>query len=161
MGLGYEKLDVYGLAIGYVAWVYEKATGLTGIHRPACDQWLRASQSVPLNISEGNDKTAEADRQRYFDIDRGSALECAATQDVLMVGKALDGHESREQKIEFDRIAAMLSRLGGGGTALRKIALLASPTKTISNSIPIKTCPNKNRCTISWSDLNQSATQIR
>ena len=25
MGLGHEKLDVYRLSIGYVAWVYEKA----------------------------------------------------------------------------------------------------------------------------------------
>ena len=30
MGLEPEKLDVYRLAIGYVAWVYEKADGLTG-----------------------------------------------------------------------------------------------------------------------------------
>jgi hypothetical protein len=28
MGLGHEKLDVYRLAIGYVAWVYEKTDGL-------------------------------------------------------------------------------------------------------------------------------------
>ena len=33
MALGHEKLDVYRLAIGYVAWVYEKADGLTGHHR--------------------------------------------------------------------------------------------------------------------------------
>jgi hypothetical protein len=46
MGLGHEKLDVYRLSIGYVAWVYEKADGLTGNHRSARDQWLRASQSI-------------------------------------------------------------------------------------------------------------------
>ena len=39
MTLGHEKMDVYGLSIGYVAWVYEK--------------------------------TAEADRRRYFEIARG------------------------------------------------------------------------------------------
>ena len=61
-----------------VAWVYEKVRCLKGIHRPARDQWLRASQSIPLNIAEGNGKTAEADRRRYFEIARGSALECAA-----------------------------------------------------------------------------------
>jgi hypothetical protein len=32
MGLGHEKLDVYRLAINYVALVYEKAEVLTGIH---------------------------------------------------------------------------------------------------------------------------------
>ena len=110
MTLGHEKLDVYRLSIGYVAWVYKKAGGLRGNHRFVRDQWLRASQSIPLNIAEGNGKSAEADRRRYFEIARGSALECAAIQDVLVVGEALDKQESRERKIELDRIAAMLSR---------------------------------------------------
>ncbi len=115
MGLGHEKLDVYRLSIGYVAWVYEKADGLNGVHRAARDQWLRASQSIPLNIAEGNGKTADADRRRYFEIARGSTLECAAIQDVLVVGKALDDAESQRRKNELDRMAAMLSRLGGRG----------------------------------------------
>jgi four helix bundle protein len=115
MGLGHEKLDVYRLSIGYVAWVYEKADGLNGVHRAARNQWLRASQSIPLNIAEGNGKTAEADRRRYFEIARGSALACAAIQDVLVVGKALEEVESQSRKKELDRMAAMLSRLGGKG----------------------------------------------
>lgn len=34
MTLGHETLDVYRLSIGYVAWVYEKANGLSGVPRP-------------------------------------------------------------------------------------------------------------------------------
>ncbi|HKJ76483.1 MAG TPA: four helix bundle protein [Gammaproteobacteria bacterium] len=113
MTLGHEKLDAYRLSIGYVAWVYEKAEGLNENHRAARDQWLRASQSIPLNIAEGNGKTAEPDRRRYFEIARGSVLECAAIQDVLVVGKALDEAESQGRKRELDRMTAMLSRLGG------------------------------------------------
>ena len=113
MALGHEKLDVYRLAISYVAWVYEIAARLEGVHRAARDQWLRASQSIPLNIAEGNGKTADADRRRYFEIARGSALECAAIQDVLVVGKALNEADSQSRKTELDRMAAMLSRLGG------------------------------------------------
>ena len=120
MTLGHEKLDVYRLSIGYVAWVYEKARNLNGIHRPARDQWLRASQSIPLNIAEGNDKTAEADRRRYFEIARGSTLECAAIQDVLVVGNALAQTESQERKVELGRMAAMLSRLGGRGYCVKE-----------------------------------------
>lgn len=120
MALGHEKLDVYRLSIGYVAWVYEKADSLNGVHRHARDQWLRASQSTPLNIAEGNGKAAEADRRRYFEIARGSALECAAIQDVLVVGKTLDKMESRNRKDELDRMAAMLSRLGGRGYQVRE-----------------------------------------
>ena len=59
MGLGHEKLDLYRLSISYVAWVFEKAKALAGIHRPARDQWLRASQSIPLNIAEGNGNNAQ------------------------------------------------------------------------------------------------------
>jgi len=115
MSLGHEKLEVYRLSIAYVAWVYQQAKALNGIHRPARDQWLRASQSIPLNIAEGNGKTADADRRRYFEIARGSAFECAAIQDVLVVGEALSESESIEKKQCLDRIAIMLSRLGGRG----------------------------------------------
>nr|WP_320193442.1 four helix bundle protein [uncultured Desulfobacter sp.] len=116
----HEKLDVYRLSITYISWVYQKAECLTGINRPARDQWIRASQSIPLNIAEGNGKTAKADRRRFFEIARGSVLECAAIQDVLVVGKALDRDESIKWKTELDRIAAMLTKLGGRGYSVNK-----------------------------------------
>ena len=127
MALGHEKLDVYRLSIGYVAWVYEKAANLDGVHRSARDQWLRASQSIPLNIAEGNGKTADADRRRYFEIARGSTLECAAIQDVLVVGKALAEAESQNRKTELDRMAAMLSRLGGRGYQVQEASVTYGP----------------------------------
>ena len=65
--------------------------------------------------AEGNGKTTEADRRRYFEIARGSALECAAIQDVLVVGKGLEEDASRKHKVDLDQIAAMLSRLGKRG----------------------------------------------
>jgi four helix bundle protein len=122
MTLGHEKLDVYRLSIEYVAWVYEKSDALTGNHRSARDQWLRANQSIPLNIAEGNGKTAGADRRRYFEIAHGSVFECAAIQDVLVVGKALEEVESQDRKGELDRMATMLSRLGGRGYNVRGAA---------------------------------------
>lgn len=129
MTLGHEKLDVYRLSIVYVAWVYEKAETLVGVHRSARDQWLRASQSIPLNIAEGNGKTADAERRRYFEIARGSALECAAVQDVLVVGKALDKTESQSRKIDLDRMAAMLSRPGGRGYQVREDRIIDGDEK--------------------------------
>ena len=120
MTLGHEQLDVYRLSIEYVAWVFEKVENLTGTHRAARDQWIRASQSIPLNIAEGNGKTSGTDRRRYFEIARGSALECTAIQDVLVVGKALDPEESLNRKRDLDRIAVMLSRLGGRGYEVKE-----------------------------------------
>ena len=120
MSLGHEKLDVYRLSMIYVAWVYEKAAQLEGIHRPARDQWLRASQSIPLNIAVGNGNSAEADRRRFFEIARGSTLECAAIQDVLVTGKALSPEESSEKKDILNRLALMLSRLGRRGFSVQE-----------------------------------------
>jgi hypothetical protein len=72
-----------------------------------------------------------ADRRRYFEIARGSVLECGAIQDVLVVGKALDEQESLVRKTELDRMAAMLSRLGGRGYCVAE------------NSVPYGTKPEK------------------
>lgn len=122
MSFSHEKFDVYRVAISYVAWVYQEAAKLKGLHRPARDQWLRASQSIPLNIAEGNGKTTEPDRRRFFEIARGSALECAAVQDALVVGKALGLQESRQKKKELDRIVAMLCKMGGRGYVVKEEA---------------------------------------
>ena len=49
----HERLDVYRLAIEYVTSSYRIAKSLSGPERHARDQWLRAAQSIPLNIAEG------------------------------------------------------------------------------------------------------------
>ena len=89
MSFGYEKLDVYRLSLEYVGWVFHFCENLKG-HRNAKD-FIRASQSIPLNIAEGNGKPTDGDRRRYFEIARGSALECGAIQDVFQVCGALFG----------------------------------------------------------------------
>ena len=119
MGFGHEKLDVYRAAIDYVGWAYRFCEGLQG-HRNAKDQLLRASQAIPLNIAEGNGKATEGDRRRYFEIARGSALECGAVQDVLQVCGALSAEQNAQAKRVLDRIVAMLTKLGQRGYALHE-----------------------------------------
>ena len=88
----HEKLDVYQKAIGFVSWVDELLEGIPkslAVH----NQLDRASTSIPLNIAEGNGKYTAADRCRFFDIARGSALECAACLDVLVAKKRMDSAE--------------------------------------------------------------------
>ncbi|MFO0942119.1 MAG: four helix bundle protein [Pirellulales bacterium] len=46
------------MALDCVAFSYHIAKALSGVKRPARDQWLRAAQSNPLNIAEGNGKQA-------------------------------------------------------------------------------------------------------
>ena len=107
----HERLDVYCLSVDYVAFSYQIAKDLTGVHRPARDQWLRAAQSIPLNIAEGNGKQSLKDKSRFFEIARGSALECASIHDVLRVCDAIDGESNIHGKSELKRIVSMLTRL--------------------------------------------------
>jgi four helix bundle protein len=117
MAFGHEKLDVYRTAIEYIRFANSVCDNLEGNHRHSRDQLLRASLSIPLNIAEGNGKVTLRDRRRYFEIARGSALECAAIQDVLEVSGAIDHQRSEEGKNLLDRITAMLTKLGGRGYA--------------------------------------------
>ena len=112
MLFGHEKLDVYQVSINYVSWAYNLARRLRGANRHARDQLLRASQSIALNIAEGNGKGTDADRRRYFEIARGSALECAAIQDCLAACDVLVNDENQEGKEMLMRIVSMLTKLG-------------------------------------------------
>jgi len=107
----HERLDVYRLSIDYVAFSYQIARSLNGVNRQARDQWLRAAQSIPLNIAEGNGKQSLKDKNRFFEIARGSALECAAVHDVLRVCDAIDDDLNCRGKSDLKRIVSMLTRL--------------------------------------------------
>ncbi len=96
MSFGHERLDVYRIALEYVQFAWNICENLTGKHRHARDQLLRASQSIPMNIAEGNGKATEADRRRYLEIARGSALECAAIQDVLGVCETISSEQNHQ-----------------------------------------------------------------
>src|SRR5215510_16470830 len=86
----HEKLDAYRLSVQFIAWVSVFVDELPHRGRPSALKHLEeASTSVALNIAEGNGKRSVADRVRYLEIARGSALECAACLDVLVVRKKL------------------------------------------------------------------------
>lgn len=117
---GHERLDVYKISLQYIKWVYGIGERLTGTHRHAKDQLLRASQSIPLNIAEGNGKSSEKDRSRFFEIARGSALECAAIQDILEIGGVLNKEENQNAKTQLLRIVSMLTKLSQRGYSVRE-----------------------------------------
>ena len=77
----------------------------------------RASTSTVLNIAEGNGKRSHVDRCRYLDIARGSAVECAASLDVLVARKRLEPAKAQEGKeILFGAVllvAGLIARFSG------------------------------------------------
>ena len=103
----HEKLDVYRESINFCGWVGEFLASISA-KAAAKDQLDRASTSIPLNIAEGNGKFSAKDRARFFEMARGSALECAACLDVLLVRKLTKEEPVAAQKERLVRIVEML-----------------------------------------------------
>ena len=103
----HEKLDVYRESINFCGWVGEFLASISA-KAAAKDQIDRASTSIPLNIAEGNGKFSAKDRARFFEMARGSALECAACLDVLLVRKLTKEEPVAAQKERLVRIVEML-----------------------------------------------------
>jgi four helix bundle protein len=103
----HEKLDVYQEAIGFCGWVGDFLAAISA-KAAAKDQLDRASTSIPLNIAEGNGKFSVKDRARFLEMARGSALECAACLDVLLVRKLTGEEEVVAAKEKLARIVQML-----------------------------------------------------
>jgi four helix bundle protein len=82
-----------------------------GMHRPARDQWLRAAQSIPLNIAEGNGKQSSKVKNRFFEIALRWAQECASIHNVLAVCDAIDVVAKRRGKSDLKRIVSILTQL--------------------------------------------------
>jgi four helix bundle protein len=103
----HEKLNVYQKSIDFVVWsnqFLDQIPKSLALHK----QLDRAATSIPLNIAEGNGKFTEADRCRFFDIARGSALECAACLDVSVAKQLADLKLVEEGKGILSAIVATL-----------------------------------------------------
>src|SRR6266480_2811989 len=103
----HEKLDVHPEGIDFCGWVGEFLTVISA-KAAAKDQLDRASTSIPLNIAEGNGKFSAKDRARFLEMARGSALECAACLDVLLVRKLASEEQVVLAKEQLVRIVQML-----------------------------------------------------
>ena len=93
----HEKLRVYKTSLDFLSWLHvivEKIPKKLAVYV----QLDRASTSIPLRIAEGNGKYTERDRCKFFDIARGSTLECAAPLDVLIAKGMLTAEEVQHGK---------------------------------------------------------------
>jgi four helix bundle protein len=123
----HERLDVYQEAIAFCGWVGDLISEVTA-KASAKDQLDRASTSIPLNIAEGNGKFSNADRARFLEIARGSALECAASLDVLAVRKLISAERvipAKEQLVRIvNMLMGMLKRFSGRADVLAEEAAI-------------------------------------
>jgi four helix bundle protein len=109
--LEHERLDAYSVALQFHA---QACTLLPRLGARALrDQLERASLGVVLNIAEGAGRRSSADKRRFYEMARGSAMESAAIVDVLRLRDLASPAACGEARTLVVRIVQMLSRLAG------------------------------------------------
>jgi len=105
---GFQKLDCYQYALRFVAIAFPLSDASPTGRKDIADQLRRAALSISLNIAEGSGRW-DRDARRFYDIARGSALECAALVDVMKTTGGWDA-EMLDQSMELlESIVRMLS----------------------------------------------------
>ena len=103
----HEKLIVYNRSLEFVEFV-ENLLSKFKDKLNVYDQLDRSSTSIPLNIAEGTGKFTVKDKNRYYDIARGSAVESAACLDVLLRRNRITIDENTKGKDLLFEIVSML-----------------------------------------------------
>jgi len=107
----HEKLDVYRLAVEFVARANDVVETLPRGRGYLSDQLQRAALSIVLNIAEGAGKFSFADKASFYARARASATECAAVLDVCRRLNLITPATTEENKSILDRIVGMLTKL--------------------------------------------------
>lgn len=109
--LDHEMLDVYALALDFVAFAHDVIQELPRGRSHLADQFTRASMSIVLNIAEGAGKHSKPEKRRFYLTARGSAAESGALLDICARLKLLAEPAHKGGKEMVVRIVAMLIRL--------------------------------------------------
>ena len=109
--LDHEKLDVYQRSTEFFALAVQILDNLPKGNSILSDQLKRASLSIPLNIAEGAGKVSALDKQRFYAIARGSAMECGAVFDALKILSMVESDRYEQGKELLERVVAMLTRM--------------------------------------------------
>lgn len=110
MKFSHEKLIVYQQALNFVEFT-DKVLNESWLNLNVYQQLDKASTSIPLNIAEGTGRFTNKDKSHYYDIARGSALECSACLDVLLKKKIITEQLANEGKKILVEIVSMLIAL--------------------------------------------------
>ncbi len=105
----HEKLEVYQESLAFLVWLEPLLQKLPP-SLSARDRLDRAGTWISLNIAEGEGRFAGPDRCRFFEISRGSALECAAALDVLVAQGRCSPEEVLPGKERLRKIVTMLAQ---------------------------------------------------
>jgi len=107
--LDHDRLDAYRVSIEFqqIAARLCRGKGLGALR----DQLDRASVSICLNIAEGAGRMSLAEKAHFFSIARGSATECGAAIDLLLVRGFVSPADHRRARALLIRVVSMLMGL--------------------------------------------------
>jgi four helix bundle protein len=100
--LGFQKLDVYRCSIDFL---------VKRGNADLADQLRRAAQSISYNIAEGAGRATRLDKAKHYTIARGSAMECAAHLDVMLVEEQIEVEDYDAGVVLLERTVSMLTKL--------------------------------------------------
>ena len=109
--LSFQRLDVYQRAIEFLALVGDIVGDLPKGHADRADQLVRAAESVVRNIAEGAGRWSEADCAKHYKVARGSAMECAASLDVMRLRKLVPPERYERGIRLLEAVVAMLTKM--------------------------------------------------
>jgi four helix bundle protein len=118
-GFDHERLDVYKVALDFIATVSDIIEFLPKGRAYLADQLNRASTSIVLNIAEGAGEFSAADKARFYRMACRSATESAAILDVCRKLSIVNDNAYNPGREQLLRIVSMLVRLcrsSGTGT---------------------------------------------
>ncbi|MDA1068158.1 MAG: four helix bundle protein [Verrucomicrobia bacterium] len=110
MAFSHEKLIVYQKSLQFNGSAYTLITEKK-IKGNLIDQLSRASQSMALNIAEGNGKFSKSDRANFFQRSQGSATECAACLDLLVTENRISQEQADFEKEILEKIVRILVKM--------------------------------------------------
>ena len=111
MPFDHQKLDVYQVAIDFVALADDVVEALPRGRAYLADQLQRASTSIPLNVAEGAGEFSRKDKARFYRMALRSATECAALLDVCRKLRLADPTQLQRGHDLLDRAVAMLTKM--------------------------------------------------
>ena len=120
MKFDFEKLNVYALALRFLALAHEIISDLPRGHGVLRDELDRASVSIVLNIAEGAGEYRPLEKARFYRMSRRSAFECAAIVDVGRV-KGVVAPETRQ--LARDLLVQIASALSGLANSMERRAV--------------------------------------
>jgi four helix bundle protein len=107
MYFNHEKLIVYQKSLVFIELI-EPILQRFKYKISVIEHLDEASTSISLNIAEGTGKFTPKDKCKYFDVSRGSALECSSCLDIFNIKKKISEDEYNSGKKLLYEIVSML-----------------------------------------------------